>query len=190
MATRKKVAGRKVAIFDTETTGLPLHRRAPLSKQPRIIEFAAAIYDTATRTVVRECSTLINPGVQIEEVITKITGITNDQLQAYDVPVYAEVAKQIADIFAECDISIAHNHPFDKAMVEFELQRMGAGAGAFAWPELQICTVEHFKPIWGRRPKLTEVYEHVMGKKLEQTHRALDDVHALAEVCLKEEVWA
>lgn len=179
-----------MAVFDTETTGLPLHERAPLSKQPRVVEFAAAIYDTGTRKLVREYSTLINPGIPIPEDATKISGITNEMLQAYDVPVFAEVADKIAAIFAEVDISVAHNHPFDRDMIEFDLKRNNLVVGKdFKWPETQICTVEYFKPIFGKRPKLTQVYEMIMGKKLEQTHRALDDVNALAEVCMREEVW-
>lgn len=176
-----------MGVFDTETTGLPLHKKAPLKKQPRIIEFAVAIYDTSTMQLVEEWSTLINPGITITEEITKITGITPEQLSAYGVPVYAEVADKIAALMSSCDISVAHNHPFDRALVEFEVMRMGGTS--FPWPAQRICTVEHFKPLWGRRPKLTEVYERFMGEKLEQTHRALDDVNALAQVALKERIW-
>lgn len=187
MATKKKLPGLRMAVFDTETTGLPLHKKSPLKKQPRIIEFAAAVYDTSTQKLLYEWSTLINPGIMITEEITKITGITPEQLSAYGVPVYSEVAEKIASIFADCDISVAHNHPFDQAMVEFELMRMEATE--FPWPAHRICTVEHFKPLWGRRPKLTEIYERFMGVPLQQTHRALDDVNALAAVCLQQEVW-
>lgn len=188
MATRKKT-GKKLLVFDFETTGLTLHARAPLRKQPHAIEFAGAIYDCTTRKLIREYSTLINPGVQVTEEITKITGITQEQVSAYGVPVFAEVEEDIRACFAECDISVAHNHPFDSAIMQFELDRNRVSVEEFPWCEVQICTVEWFKPLFGRRAKLTEVYERVMGKKLEQTHRALDDVNALAEVALKEKVW-
>ena len=189
MATRKK-PGKKLIVFDTETTGLPLHSRAPLKKQPHIIEFAGAIYDTSTQQLVREWSTLINPGVPVTEEITKITGITQEAVSAYGVPVFAEVFEEICAMFAECQISVAHNHPFDKSLLCFDMQRNNFDpASALPWCETEICTVEFFKPLYGRRAKLTEVYERAMGKKLEQTHRALDDVNALAEVAMKEKVW-
>lgn len=188
MATRKKT-GKKLVVFDTETTGLPLHSRAPLRKQPHVIEFAAAIYDCDTQKLVREYSTLINPGVVVPEEASKISGITQEMVSAYGVPVFAEVYEDIAACFAEADISIAHNHPFDRSMLQFDLERNRLSIEEFPWCDTQVCTVEWFKPLYGRRAKLTEVYERVMGKKLEQTHRALDDVNALAEVALKEKVW-
>lgn len=188
MATKKKLPGLKLAVFDTETTGLPLHRRSPLKKQPRVIEFAAAIYDSSTHKLIDEYVTLINPGITITDEITKITGITPEQLSAYGVPVYSEVEKKIADFLGQADVTIAHNHPFDQLMIELEMMRLGK-PGEFPWPAGKVCTVEYFKPLWGRRPKLTEVYERIMGEPLNQTHRALDDVNALAQVCLKEEVW-
>lgn len=188
MATRKKLPpGKRLGVFDTETTGLPLHARAPLKKQPHIIEFAIAIYDTSTLELLEEWSTLINPGVPITEEITKITGITQEQVSAYGVPVYAEVAGKIESLLSGCDISLAHNHPFDQSLVEFEVMRLGGTF--FPWPAQRICTVEHFKPLFGKRPKLTEIYERFMGRKLDQTHRALDDVNALAAVALQERVW-
>lgn len=187
---KKTSAPCRLLVFDTETTGLPKPRRVALSKQPRIIEFAAALYDAGTKELLREWSTLINPQQEIEPIITKITGITQAQLDAPGVPLYADVAQQIEAFFREANVSIAHNHYFDKSLVEFELWRtVGADAAqAFPWPA-PVCTVEYFKPLWGRRPKLTEVYAHFMGEPLAQTHRALDDIHALARVALQEGVW-
>ena len=187
MATRKKLSGRKLVVFDTETTGLPLHATAPLRKQPHIIEFAAAIYDAETKALIREFTTLLNPGVQVSEEITKITGIKPEDVTAYGVPTFREALADIAACFAECHISVAHNHPFDSGMIRFELER--CGEKSFPWCEAQICTVEHYKPLFGRRPKLTEVHERVLGVKLAQTHRALDDVNALAQIALKDSVW-
>ncbi len=46
--------------------------------------------------------------------------------------------------------------------------------------------MQEYTPQFGHRPKMTELYENVMGKPLLQTHRALDDVRALYE-CTKED---
>lgn len=188
MATKKK-PGKKLLVFDFETTGLTLHPAAPLHKQPHAIEFAGAIFDTSTGKMVREYSTLINPGVEVSEEITKITGITHAQAHAPGVPSFREVQEELARCFFESDISVAHNHPFDKSILTFELLRASTDPGTFPWCATQVCTVEWFKPLYGRRAKLTEIYERVMGEKLLQTHRALDDVQALAAVAMKEKVW-
>lgn len=183
----KKKAERLLAgFFDTETTGLTLHRSAPLERQPRIIEFAMAVYDLNTRELVSEYQSLVHPGFPVSDEITKITGITNDMLNAPGVKSFAELKDEIVAQISGVHITIAHNHPFDEQMVDMEFMRMGE---TFLWMPRRICTVEHFKPYWGRRPKLTEVYERFMGKPLAQTHRALDDVKAMAEVCMQEEVW-
>ena len=82
---------------------------------------------------------------------------------------------------------VAHNLPFDKAIIRGELAR--CGIEDFPWPERELCTVGLHRDAWGRNPRLVELYESVMGKPLAQTHRALDDANALVEIIQKEELW-
>lgn len=166
-------------IFDTETTGLPKHPTAKDSVQPRIIEFAAVVMDERG-SLHREKSVLINPGVSVPEEITKITGLTDDDLR--NASRFAEVMEEIKVLFASAERMIAHNLPFDCAMVRMELERLGVKE--WPWPSVGICTVQEHAEEWGRFPKLVDLYEHYTGEPLGQTHRALDDVKALAELCL------
>lgn len=169
-------------VFDWETTGLLLHAAAPLELQPRAIEFGGVLVGGDGR-VLAEFGSLIDPGEQITAEITKITGITNDDLRA--APRFAGVLPRIKELFAAADLMIAHNLSFDMTILQLELRRHAALEG-FPWPSASLCTVEAFAPLWGRRPKLTELYLHVMDRPLAQTHRALDDVRALAEIVVKE----
>jgi DNA polymerase III epsilon subunit-like protein len=169
-----------VLLFDTETTGLTLHPDADLAKQPRMIEFGGILLDAGRRIVIEEISILINPGELITEEITKITGITNDDVK--DAPSFAERLPAFRRVFAEADMVVAHNLPFDKAIVMGELKRLNVRD--FQWPRQELCTVGVFTEEWGRNPKMTELYQRIMGKPLEQTHRALDDVRALLEIFL------
>jgi DNA polymerase III epsilon subunit-like protein len=82
---------------------------------------------------------------------------------------------------------VAHNLPFDRAIMRGELARHGVTD--FPWPEREVCTVGLYKEAWGRNPKLLELYEDVLGRPLAQTHRALDDVKALVEIIQSEELW-
>jgi ATP-dependent DNA helicase DinG len=175
-----------VAVFDTETTGLTLHPGAHLNKQPRIIEFGCAILSAKDGSVVETANILIHPGVEVSAEITKITGITNEDLVG--APSFAEVLPQIRRLFAQCAGVTAHNLPFDKALMFFELARLEVED--FPWPEKETCTVGLYKELWGRNVKLTELYEAVTGAKLAQTHRAIDDVMALVEIIQKEQIWA
>lgn len=165
----------KLLCFDTETTGLPLPRSAPLEKQPKIIELGIIVLD-GMKEVHRQ-GWLINPGEPITAEITKITGITNEDLVGK--PSFKEVWSEATGHFLGADGIVAHNLPFDMSLLEFDCLRIGAPPNL---PLVKICTVQEFMHIFGKRPKLTELYEHFMGKPLAQTHRAVDDVEAMVEI--------
>jgi len=165
-------------VFDTETTGIPKHPNAQDEVQPRIIEFGGALVNSDGE-ILKELNFLINPEQPLEDVITKITGLTDEDLA--DQPTFAERAPEILALFAEADALLAHNLPFDKTMMGLDIER--AKVKEWIWPGVEICTVQEHADDWGRRPKLTELYEHYTGEKLAQTHRAIEDVRALITVC-------
>lgn len=169
----------EVIIFDTETTGLLKPKHAQLEKQPRIIELGAL--KIGTNGSKEELSQIIDPKVEIEPIITKITGIKQEDLEGK--PTFADYYPKLKSFFSGADFLVCHNAPFDKGMLQVELARLG-DAEDFNMPE-PVCTVQEFHSVFGRRAKLTEVYKHFVGKELEQTHRALDDVMALYEVMKK-----
>lgn len=176
----------KAVIFDTETTGLVKPGLADLSKQPKIIELGLVIVEKLPHSgewrIAEERNWLINPGEPITAEITKITGIKDEDVAGK--PGFAEVWVEASDFFTGANITVAHNHPFDKAMVDNEVQRHIGEPFGCGWPAIQICTVQEFTHAFGHRPKLTDLYQRYMGKPLEQTHRASDDAKALAEVLL------
>lgn len=166
-----------IVVFDTETTGLPLHPDAPLDKQPKIIELGAALLDSDGK-VVDTFQQLLHPGEEITDEITKITGITNDQLK--DQPKFGDVLPQLREFFGRAFAVFAHNLPFDKKLLHYDLRRVSCED--FPWPQQEYCTIGLHRSIWGRNMKMTELYEHALNKPLPQTHRALDDVQALVEI--------
>ena len=172
-------------IFDTETTGLTLHPSADIALQPRMIEFGAVLLSLADGSIVEEASILINPGAPLPAEIVKITGITDDDLR--DAPTFVDVLPQIQRTFASASAVVAHNLPFDRAILRGELLR--AKIDVFPWPARETCTVGLYRSEWGRNPRLIELYEATMGRSLAQTHRALDDVKAMVEIIQKEELW-
>lgn len=169
-----------ILFFDTETTGLTLHPEAELRKQPRVIEFAAVLVDSETGEELGTHVTLCNPGIPLEAIITKITGLTDDALR--DAPTFEQALPGIRAIMARADVLVAHNLPFDRDMLRHELRR--AQATDFPWPRGMACTVGLYRGAWGRDMKLLELFEHVTGAPLVQTHRALDDVRALVACVL------
>ena len=190
MATAKVASKRKspqvkttapiiTLVYDTETTGLLKPQVSDLAQQPKIIEFAVVEIDQSYERL-GEHSWLINPGEEITPEITKITGIKNADLKGK--PSFIQVLPEIERIFLGKHRLMAHNLPFDMGMLTNELTRIGRQF-AFPYPPDQQCTVQlAWDLIFGRRAKMTELYEKVLGKPLAQTHRALDDVNALVEI--------
>jgi DNA polymerase III epsilon subunit-like protein len=172
----------KAIIFDTETTGLLLPSTAPISKQPRITEIGAISLSICGEM---DClSQLINPEIKITEKITKITGIDNKKVK--DAPTFKEFFPKLKEFFCQTDILIAHNAPFDVGMLEAEFNRNGC---SFPIPQTVLCTVQEYMPVFGFRPSLIQLYKKIVGKDLNQTHRALDDVEALLEILIKDDFF-
>lgn len=189
-------------LFDTETTGLQLPSTADLKQQPAIIELALIEVrkplnlemqpldgwkEGENGWLLREHSWLINPGPQhpVSAEITRITGLKESDLIGK--PSFPEILPEVVSIFIGATGLCAHNLPFDSRMLITELQRCGR-EHSFPYPPEQLCTVSAYHHLKGRNMKLTELYQHVIGKELAQTHRALDDVRALVEIALKEDI--
>ena len=175
----------RLAVFDTETTGFPLHPAAPLDKQPKIIEFAARVC-TEHGPTDEAISFLCNPGEPITEEITKITGIDDEMVE--DKPHFNTRLQEVQDFFSSCHGVCAHNLPFDSQMVWFHVRSYG-WEEKWIWPSIMLCTVQFYHHKYGRRPKLTQLYKDLIGEAYPQTHRALDDVNALIEIVNHGEVF-
>ena len=123
---------------------------------------------------------LIHPGVNsLDAKITKITGLTMEDLK--DAPQFAQAAEVIRPFFSRAGVLVAHNAPFDVGMMRLDIER--CAVKDWPWPGRIICTVQEHYEEWGRRPRLLELYKHYTDEPLNQTHRALDDVYGLVEVC-------
>ena len=172
----------RALIFDFETTGLTLHPNAKRALQPRAIEFAGIVL-ARDGTTLAEDSWLINPGEPVSAEITKITGLTNEDLAPAEP--FATNLERLRGLCEGVDALVAHNLPFDHSILSHELALAGALDG-WRWPSWGLCTAQTYEPLWGRRPRLIELYEDVIGSPYAQTHRALDDVRALAAVVARE----
>jgi DNA polymerase III epsilon subunit-like protein len=166
-------------IMDTETTGLLKPTVVPLDKQPHIIEFAAIKLDDKNLYESNRITFLVNPGIPLEPIITKITGLTDKDL-AKEQPFSAHYLELVRFFLGE-EMLIAHNAPFDVGMLTVELQRLGM-LQRFPWPFKHVCTVERTQYMTGKYLKLEQLYKELFGKDPEQKHRALGDVEILVDV--------
>jgi len=167
-------------IFDTETTGLVKNSLVPLSSQPRIIEFFGHTVNDETGEVLNEIEFFCNPGVELEAVITRITGIKSEELK--DAKPFRAYAAQICEMVAVADAVVAHNLSFDMALVEADCARSGCSP---KWPARLICTVEQTEWIKGHRLSLGNLHEELFGEPFAGAHRARHDVMALTACYLE-----
>lgn len=180
-------------IFDTETTGLLKPAAIPLEQQPKIIELGALKVDGDK--IIGELSQLIDPEEPLTAIITKITGIKDEDLA--DKPPFYEYFPLLVDFFEGTDMLICHNAFFDTGMLKNEISRLSFETSnenvrcaiKFPWPAETICTVQEYKALLGKWPKMTELYEKIIGKPLAQTHRALDDCKALHEILVADKFF-
>lgn len=165
-------------VFDLETTGLPKAQGADLDLQPRITEFGAIKLDEDLNEI-EVLEFLVNPGIPLEPIITKITGLTDDDLKDKN-PFVAHLDEVIEFFLGERQL-VAHNLPFDKTVLTFELERLDL-VTSFPWPPKQICTVEVGETIWNKKRKLGDIYLEITGQEHKGAHRAIADVRALIKI--------
>lgn len=172
-------------IFDTETTGLLGPDGLPDEQQPAMIEFAGIKVDDNFQEVDRR-EWLINPWGsgrtgELPPAITKVTGIKSQQLfKQLD---FAGVYPQLVDFFLGERAMLAHNCPFDRDVLAYNLGRIGKRL-CFPWPQEHICTVQATIHIKNKRLKLADLHAMAFGKPHTGAHRAMADVEALVRVCV------
>jgi len=182
----------RIIVFDTETTGLP-SKKFSLDEQPYVIQFAAVVYDYnfATREIVEaeQYNWYIKPKVEIPFDSIEVHGITNEMVA--DKPAFDKIAKQLHEVFASCDLAVAHNIEFDKMVLQIEFER--AGLPLDFLPEKRFDTMKETKDLCrlpGRlggykSPRLSELHTFLFNETFENAHNAIFDVYATGR-CLDE----
>jgi DNA polymerase III epsilon subunit family exonuclease len=171
-------------IFDLETTGLTLPSVAEPKKQPRILEIGAIRCGTERYNVLGIFSHLVNPEIPVDEKITKITGIKNEDI--LNKPTLIEIIPQFQEFLVGADLMLAHNAQFDVSVLRYELKRIEREN--FHIPPL-IDTSQEYASRIGFLPHLVTLYEFILGEPLKQAHRALDDCQALLDVLKKDDFF-
>ncbi len=156
-------------VFDLETTGLS-------PKNDRITEIGAVKIQNGE--IVDSFSQLINPQMPIPELITKLTGITDDMVS--DKPFIENVLPQFHD-FIEGSVLVAHNSSFDMGFIREAYE----GIDIFLQnPVLDTLELSRAMFPGMKSHKLNLVAKH-LKVELKNHHRAVDDAVATANILLK-----
>ena len=164
-----------VIVFDTETSGLD-------AEKDQIIELAALRVERTTSGSLRiagKMDTFIKlpDGELLPENITTLTGITDRLLQSEGVQP-AKAAGQIAKLMQPGPaLMVAHNAQFDACFLRILLRGIKVG---------RVDGLDSLTVYKDRRPyphKLANaILSYDLGGKVQNSHRAIDDVLALFEV--------
>ena len=171
----------RLVIFDTETTGLQWSR-------DEIIEFAAVTVEAGENgpVVSGEYDQLValSPGGFVPENITKLTGLTSQDLRERGLS-KERVCRDISEIISGNSLLIAYNAHFDLSFLYYFLLRSGDPDILKGKDKLDLLTVYRDRHSYPHRLcSAIEVYG--LSGKVVNSHRAVDDV--LATVAVMEEM--
>jgi len=182
-----------VCAYDTETTGLPDWKNPSDSHhQPHLVQLAAILADEDTGKVISTLDLIIQPdGWDIPQEVADIHGITNEI--ANEVGVNEMIAVALFLQMVGSAKRLAHNRTFDQRIIRIATKRYFPENVQEKWAEKENhdCTMMMAKPIMqmepkGRygykSPKLSEAYQHFMGKELQDAHSAIADARACLDI--------
>jgi DNA polymerase-3 subunit epsilon len=175
-------------FFDTETTGLPLNWKAPVSNTlnwPRIVQIAYHTYDLIGNKISIDAFIIQPDGFTIPSEASKIHRITTERAYKEGMPINAVLEILYKEINkAKC--VVAHNISFDEKVLGAEFLRNNM-VNILVGKD-KICTMEkstnfcRIKGDYGYKwPKLSELHYKLFNKNFEEEHDASIDIKATAK---------
>ena len=181
-------------VFDTETTGLPLNYRAPLTdfnNWPRMVQIAWQIHDIKG-DLIEVKNYIIKPeGFTIPYNSEKIHGISTELAHKKGLPL-KEVLSFFTEALNSVEFIIGHNISFDNNIVGCEFLR--SEMVNVLESKTSIDTKEEstdFCQLPGGRggkykwPNLSELYNKLFGESFAEAHNASADVEATTRCFLE-----
>jgi DNA polymerase-3 subunit epsilon len=113
--------------LDVETTGLD-------TATDQVIEVGAVLWDATRKAPLSIVSEIIRPGrdVKVSDEITRITGITQYDVDSYGQD-FRQVWAKVEKLMARADACMAHNAPFDAAMLKRTAEEHGMTLPKMVW---------------------------------------------------------
>lgn len=177
-------------IFDTETTGIPHNKTAPitdLENWPRLVQLAWQLHDSHGK-LLSQHSYIIQPdGFDIPFNAEQIHGISTKRAQEEGIELSKVMATFIKDL-DKTQLLVGHNIEFDINIIGAEYIRQSLKPDFFLGLErldTGIASTEYCQlkgGIGGRlkMPRLNELHQKLFGKDIEDAHDAAYDVDATA----------
>lgn len=177
-------------IFDTETTGIPHNKTAPISdvdNWPRLVQLAWQLHDARGKLISRQ-NMLIRPdGFDIPYKAEQIHGISTRRAQEEGQPI-RDVLDLFIDDLRQTSLLIGHNIEFDISILGAEMFRLQLDTDVLLKLEKTdtgVVSTEFCQLTGGiggklKMPRLVELHEKLFGRDFGDAHDASYDVAATA----------
>ncbi len=156
-----------LVVLDLETTGTWVEK-------DRIVEIGMIriAQEGARRGYIKR----VNPGMPIPPNVTRIIGITDDDVK--NAPRFKDIAGEALDFIGDSDLAGFNILRFDLPLLEREFYDAGI---TFQWRDRDIYDAQKIYRLHEKRD-LTAAYLLYCAKKLENAHSALNDAEAAADI--------
>jgi DNA polymerase III epsilon subunit-like protein len=191
---------KRVFVFDTETTGLPLFKEPSGDpRQPHLTDVCCLLYSMEGE-LIEMFEQLIQPkGWEVEAEAAALTGLTTEFLTINGGDEKEAVAR-FGQMHKKADLRVAHNIGFDDRILRIAIKRYFGDAPADRFKAAPIfCTANASKPIVKcpptakmqasrfrnqfKTPNMAEALDFFYpGETIGQAHRARPDAEACAKV--------
>jgi DNA polymerase III subunit epsilon len=156
-----------LVFLDLETTGINI-------ASDRIVEIALLkIHPNGDE---EEKQMLINPGIPIPAAVTRIHGITDEQVK--NAPVFREVARTLARFMEGCDLAGFNSNRFDIPLLAEEFLRAEVDVDFKKRKFIDVQAIFHKM----EKRTLSAAYKFYCNKDLTDAHSAMADTRATYEV--------
>ncbi len=180
-----------ILFFDTETTGLPKRRSAPLhdtSNWPRVVQLAWILYNT-NRQPIKKSTVIIKPqGFRIPKKASDIHGITHERALRVGVPL-EDALEEFRDAVGCSELLVAHNFQFDHPVMHAEFIRTRIPNNMEG--KKNFCTMLATKNLLRiphpkirddyKWPRLEELHYYLFQRGFKGAHNAQTDVEITAK---------
>ncbi len=167
----------KLAVFDTETTGID-------TSQARVVSSTIALLG-GNGEVLERYDWLIDPGVEIPEAAANVHGITTEVARASGVEASVGVSQIIAQLTQMLDRGVpivAYNAPFDLSLLRSEAARYGIGWPSEIAPVIDPLIIDKQFDRYRKGKRTLEVVAAHYGIPLGLAHDAGEDAIAAGRV--------
>jgi DNA polymerase-3 subunit alpha len=177
-------------IFDTETTGVPHNKSAPLTdldNWPRVVQIAWQLHDP-NGNLLSQKSYIVRPeGFDIPYKAEQVHGISTQRALKEGHPL-ADVLKEFREDLAKTSVLVGHNIEFDINILGAEFIRQALPPDALLEAkkvDTGLVSVEFCQLPGGpggrfKMPRLTELHQKLFGAGFDDAHDASYDVAATA----------